>query len=82
MIPGLASRLQFELELLGARAPAYKSPEVVVQKGHQTLAWTGGALLASLDDYDTMCMTRQEYDEYGYRHLKKKFLTGEHHLDY
>jgi len=46
---------------------------VSVENKH--LGWMGGALLASLSTYDNMVMTRQQYDEHGFRFLKKKFLT-------
>ena len=76
-LQGLGPRFQLELEKLGARGPTFKIPELSIQLGEPMLSWTGGALLASSSNYDEMAMTRQEYDEFGYRHLKKKFLTGE-----
>lgn len=69
-------RLKYELEKL--YKPQSTLPKVRVDaKLSPHLAWLGGAALAELSSYGDLCVSRQEYDEFGYRVLKNKFITGE-----
>ncbi|KAF9335007.1 actin [Podila minutissima] len=59
LLPGLASRLEFELERLGT------SIETVVRPDRKHAAWVGGSLLTASPDFEKRWITKAEYEESG-----------------
>lgn len=59
LLPGLASRLQLELEHLGT------SIETVVRPDHKHAAWVGGSLLTASSGFEKRWITKAEYEESG-----------------
>ena len=67
-LPGLASRLQKEVEkeLLGRRdLAAGMHVQVLAPPGGDLKAWEGASLLASRRGFTDKCVSSDEYDEYG-----------------
>ena len=62
MLPGLAERLKAEL---AAMAPLRMNIDVIAPSAGASAAWCGGAILASLDSFEPMWVTRAMYDEKG-----------------
>lgn len=61
-IPGVAARLQQELSAL---MPTDMRVCVHPPADGQRLAWRGGSIVASEEDFERMCITREEYWEHG-----------------
>ncbi|KAF9353231.1 Actin, aortic smooth muscle [Mortierella sp. AD094] len=62
MFPGIGDRLEKEICAL---APSSATVNVVSLPERQHAAWLGGAVLASRSDFQRMCITKEEYDEFG-----------------
>mmetsp|Transcript_27086 Transcript_27086/g.68032 ORF Transcript_27086/g.68032 Transcript_27086/m.68032 type:complete len:381 (+) Transcript_27086:319-1461(+) len=62
LFAGLADRLYREL---GARAPPTTRIRVIAPPERKHSAWIGGSILASLPVFRQLCVSRQEYEEYG-----------------
>ncbi|EPY51950.1 SWI/SNF and RSC complex subunit Arp42 [Schizosaccharomyces cryophilus OY26] len=64
LIPGLAERLQNELQRLapGNRIHVHTSGDSTYRSN---ASWLGGSILASLDNFQHLWVTKQEYDEVG-----------------
>ncbi|KAF9353230.1 centractin- actin- protein of the dynactin complex [Mortierella sp. AD094] len=62
MFPGFSDRLQKEVSAL---APAAITVNVVSPPERATSAWIGGAALASSPTFQSMWVTKQDYDESG-----------------
>ena len=62
MLPGLADRLQKEISALAA--PTMKVKILAVAE-RNFAAWIGGSVLASMSNFDTKLISKQEYDESG-----------------
>ena len=62
MFPGLADRMEKELMEL---APAAVNVKVIAPPERQNTVWFGGSILASLDVFQNMWITKQEYEENG-----------------
>lgn len=62
MFPGLAERMQKELTAL---APAGMKTTIVAPPERENSVWIGGSVLASLSTFQTMWVTKQDYDETG-----------------
>ena len=60
LFPGLSERIKKEMRVLMPTVDM----EVVAPKDNLT-AWVGGSILASLDTMKRMCITHEEYDDYG-----------------
>ncbi len=69
LLPGTDIRLRNELQNM---IPFKYSANVISSKKHS--AWTGGSLLASLDTFKKMCVTKEQYNENGERVLNAMFL--------
>ena len=67
LLPGLASRLQREIEKELERERDLRDlhVQVVAPPDRDLLAWKGGSLLASSPGFFDMCISLDEYDEYG-----------------
>ncbi|KAH0792974.1 Actin family protein [Histomonas meleagridis] len=68
-----------QLEVLArARAPKNYAPKVLQPMHRLTSAdntvWTGGSILASLDNFDEFCITKNDWEEEGKNILKTKCL--------
>eukprot|EP00026_Physarum_polycephalum_P009478 Phypoly_transcript_09603.p1 GENE.Phypoly_transcript_09603~~Phypoly_transcript_09603.p1 ORF type:complete len:374 (+),score=48.16 Phypoly_transcript_09603:135-1256(+) len=62
MLRGLQERLQKEVKLL---APRQMNVKVVAPSERRYSVWMGGSILASLDTFQNMWITREEYQEGG-----------------
>ncbi len=65
LFPGLASRLQKELQIL-----APNQPIKVHSSDTKYSAWIGGSILASTESFDRW-ITKQEYNEHGTKIVSK-----------
>jgi actin len=63
MFPGLAERLQAEVTALVSDGSI--DVKVVAPPERKYSAWIGGSILASLSDFASMCISKEEYDEQG-----------------
>jgi len=70
MFEGIAERLEKELKAL---APTSTKIKIIAHPRRKYFAWIGGSILASLSTFQEMCMTMQEYDEFGPYIVNKKF---------
>ncbi|KAJ7204638.1 actin-domain-containing protein [Mycena haematopus] len=71
MFPGIATRLQTELEAL---APANTQIRLQVGSDRKRAAWVGGSILATQSSFQNMWCTKQEYDESGPGIVHRKCL--------
>ena len=62
MFPGLADRLSKEISAL---APSSVKVKVVAPNERKFSVWIGGSVLSTLATFQTMWITRQEFDENG-----------------
>ena len=62
MFPGIADRMQKEITAL---APPTMKIKVSANPERKYLTWIGGSILASLSTFQTMWVSKQEYDETG-----------------
>nr|AAY20973.1 actin [Dixoniella grisea] len=62
MFAGIATRVQKEIEAL---APASMKIKVIAPPERQFSVWIGGSILASLSTFQSMWVTREEFDEMG-----------------
>lgn len=69
MFKGFAGRIQRDLgRQLSARLPNSASrPEVSVKshKMQRYAVWSGGSLLASVPEFNSICHTKAQYEEHG-----------------
>jgi len=62
MYPGIADRMTKELKAL---APTSMTIKVIAPPERKVSVWIGGSILASLSTFQTMWISKQEYDESG-----------------
>lgn len=62
MFPGIAERLSKEVSAL---APSSMKIKVVAPPERKFSVWIGGSILSSLSTFQTMWITKAEYDESG-----------------
>jgi len=62
MYPGIPERLSKEVTAL---APSTMKIKVVAPAERKFLVWIGGSILSSLSTFQTMWITKQEYQETG-----------------
>merc|ERR1712243_130769 len=62
MYPGIADRMQKEITAL---APSTTKIKIIAPPERKYSVWIGGSILASLSTFQTMWITKQEYDECG-----------------
>jgi len=71
MFPGLGDRLQNEVSILnpdmGVNVTATTQPKYS--------AWLGGSILGSLPIFDKLCMTNDDYNEFGPMIVHRKFFV-------
>jgi actin-related protein len=62
MFPGIADRMQKEMTSL---APSAMKTRIVAPPERKYAVWIGGSILSSLSTFQTMWISKQEYDESG-----------------
>ena len=62
MFPGIADRMQKEITAL---APPTMKIKIIAPPERKYSVWIGGSILASLSTFQPMCISKQEYDEFG-----------------
>jgi actin-related protein len=62
MYPGIADRMQKEITNL---APSTMKTKIIAPPERKYSVWIGGSILASLSTFQTMWITKAEYDESG-----------------
>jgi len=71
MFPGLTERLQKEVQNL---VPGSVKVKVQAPQERQYSVWIGGSVLSSLATFQTMWVTKQEYEESGPSIVHRKCL--------
>ena len=69
MFPGIPERLSKEVTAL---APTTMKVKVVAPQERKFLVWIGGSILSSLSTFQTMWITKAEYEEHGAGIVHKK----------
>merc|ERR1712215_369558 len=62
MFPGIADRMQKEITAL---APSTIKIKIIAPPERKYSVWIGGSILASLSTFQSMWVTKEEYDESG-----------------
>ncbi|CAF3685435.1 unnamed protein product [Rotaria sordida] len=62
MFPGIADRMQKEITAL---APSAMKIRIIAPPERKYAVWIGGSILSSLSTFQTMWISKQEYDESG-----------------
>ncbi|CAF1129188.1 unnamed protein product, partial [Brachionus calyciflorus] len=62
MYPGIADRMQKEMVAL---APSTMKIKIIAPPERKYSVWIGGSILASLSTFQSMWISKQEYDESG-----------------
>ena len=62
MYPGIADRMQKEITAL---APSTMKIKIIAPPERKYSVWIGGSILASLSTFQSMWISKQEYDESG-----------------
>ncbi|VDN01423.1 unnamed protein product [Thelazia callipaeda] len=62
MFPGIADRMQKEIQLM---APSTMKIKIIAPPERKYSVWIGGSILASLSTFQQMWISKQEYDELG-----------------
>jgi len=69
MFPGIADRMQKEISQL---APPTMKIKIIAPPERKYSVWIGGSILASLSSFDSMWVTKAEYDECGTSIIHRK----------
>lgn len=69
MFPGIADRMQKEISQL---APPTMKIKIIAPPERKYSVWIGGSILASLSSFDSMWVTKAEYDECGTAIIHRK----------
>ncbi len=69
MFPGIADRMQKEITAL---APSTMKIKIIAPPERKYSVWIGGSILASLSTFQTMWITKAEYDESGAQIVHRK----------
>jgi actin len=62
MYPGIADRMEKELKTL---APSTMRVKIIAPPERKYAVWIGGSILSSLTTFESMWISKQEYDESG-----------------
>ena len=62
MLPGIAERFNHEMHIL---APCGVKIKILAPYERRYSTWIGGSILASLATFQSMCVTKEEYDDCG-----------------
>ncbi|KAL7137738.1 hypothetical protein ABFS83_10G112800 [Erythranthe nasuta] len=71
LFPGFAQRLEKELRPL---VPDEYKLKITTLEDPILGVWRGGSLLASSPDFETMCVTKAEYEELGSARCRRRFF--------
>ncbi|KAE8789065.1 actin-related protein 6 [Hordeum vulgare] len=71
LFPRFAERLQRELRPL---VPEEYQVKIISQENPILGVWRGGSVLASSPDFDSMCVTKSEYEEMGSARCRRRFF--------
>ena len=69
MFNGFQERLEKELNLL---TPSHTKVKVFTPENRNYSAWIGGSILSTLSTFQQMCVTKQEYEEFGNKIVHRK----------
>ncbi len=72
---GIDQRLKKEMNLL---VPSAMNVNIIAPPNRKYSAWIGGAMLASLSTFPPMCITSQDYEEYGPSIVHQKCFSSIH----
>lgn len=72
LFPRFAQRLERELRPL---VPDEYQVKIITQEDPIIGVWRGGSLLASSPDFEAMCVTKSEYEEFGSARCHKRFFN-------
>uniref|UniRef100_A0A3B3Y954 Actin n=1 Tax=Poecilia mexicana TaxID=48701 RepID=A0A3B3Y954_9TELE len=62
MFPGIADRMQKEITDL---APSSMKVKIIAPPERKYSVWIGGSILANLSTFQQICISKQEYNEFG-----------------
>ncbi len=62
MLEGFRDRIYREIE---SRAPRNTNFRVIASPDRKYAVWRGGSTLCSLSTFSDLCITKEDYDEYG-----------------
>jgi len=62
MYPGIADRMEKEIKAL---APSTMKVKIIAPPERKYAVWIGGSILSSLSTFETMWISKREYDESG-----------------
>jgi len=71
MFPGIADRMQKEITAL---APSAMKVRIVAPPERKYAVWIGGSILSSLQTFQQMWISKQEYDESGPSVVHRKYF--------
>ena len=71
MFPGMAERLHTEVSRL---APNITNIKIVASPERKYSAWIGGSMLASMNWFEKLMISKMEYDEYGPQIVSRKCI--------
>ncbi|KAK9098891.1 hypothetical protein Syun_025936 [Stephania yunnanensis] len=71
LFPQFAERLYNDLRPL---VPDHYQVKITKQEDPMLGVWRGGSLLASSPDFESMCVTKAEYEEFGSARCRKRFF--------
>jgi actin-related protein len=71
MFPGFADRMQKEMIAL---APSTTKVRIIAEFERKFAVWIGGSILSSLTTFQTMWISKQEYNESGPSIMHRKYF--------
>ncbi|CAF3957175.1 unnamed protein product [Rotaria sordida] len=71
MYPGIANRIEKEIKIL---APSTKKVKIIAPSERKHTVWIGGSVLSSLATFETMWISKHDYDEFGPSIVHRKCL--------
>ena len=71
MFPGIADRMQKEITAL---APSAMTVRIAAPPERKYAVWIGGSILSSLQTFQQMWISKQEYDESGPSVVHRKYF--------
>lgn len=74
MFKGFTERMEKEMKMLASSTGRASYVKVIEAPKREYSAWLGGSILSSNPAFDAMCLTREEYDEEGWRSIKGRFI--------
>ena len=72
LMPGLRDRLEKELSVVGPQAAKIKVSMPINTLERRFSVWLGGSILSSLGSFQSLWMSKKEYEEYGSAIIHRK----------